>query len=211
MTETQTDLTHTIAGCLELLSGAYPAFRPDDSSVLAWSRILAGEPPELVREAVLALASEPRAFPPTPGEVLWKILQGRAPSLRLPASEAWEMVAWDGESQRNLPTQVAIDCGALQRGAQQWEWWKPAEGPALTAVLRRFTEAWTSLPHAPERTRARVEALVQANRGQIGPAGSSSGAVPGLLSETACQYPWDRSASSEPHRASDGETPDPTP
>ena len=78
------------AAVFQILQGAYPSWKPNRDTLLAWSALFVDEPPEIVVAGVKAfIASDTKGFAPTIGQI--KSIIHTTPD-QLTESEAWALV-----------------------------------------------------------------------------------------------------------------------
>ena len=78
------------AAVFQILQGAYPSWKPNRDTLLAWSALFVDEPPEIVVAGVKAfIASDTKGFAPTIGQIKSII---HTPPDQLTESEAWALV-----------------------------------------------------------------------------------------------------------------------
>ncbi len=78
------------AAVFQILQGAYPSWKPNRDTLLAWSALFVDEPPEIVVAGVKAfIASDTKGFAPSIGQIKSII---HTPPDQLTESEAWALV-----------------------------------------------------------------------------------------------------------------------
>jgi hypothetical protein len=144
-------IQQAIAVVLREIHGAFAHSKQNEDTPRTWYELLKDLDPGDVFTAWRAYARRDEQYPPSPGQIRVLVMRAKGgDSLSLTAGEALRRISFRADGQRNLPTQVAIDCGAAEPGPHD-TWAMPSDGPARAIAERRFTQAWDSIRSDPDQ------------------------------------------------------------